>query len=184
MTKSRPNRNYVHTRHPARNPGGTPMNSLPLHPAIVHLPLALAVLMPILAAGFTWALWTGRAGPRAWIVIIALQGLLAASAFVAMRTGEADEDRVEAVVAKRVIHEHEEMAEQFLLATGVTWMLSGVVLLGGRRQVVTRSLAVCTVAATMAVAGLGLRVGHAGGELVYVHGAGAAYAPPASVPGR
>jgi len=38
------------------------MDALPLHPAVVHLPLGLAVLMPLLAAGFAWAAWTGRVG--------------------------------------------------------------------------------------------------------------------------
>jgi len=43
------------------------MNSMPLHPAIVHLPLAVAIFMPLIAIGFAWALWTGRMGPRAWL---------------------------------------------------------------------------------------------------------------------
>ena len=36
------------------------MTSLPLHPATVHLPLGLAFVIPLLAIGFLWALWTGR----------------------------------------------------------------------------------------------------------------------------
>jgi uncharacterized membrane protein len=150
------------------------MSSLPLHPAIVHLPLGLAILMPLLAGGFAWALWSGRVRPRAWMAVVALQALLVGSGMVAMNTGEAEEDRVEAVVQKSAIHEHEEFAEQFVWAAGGTLVLAGLVLVFQQRRV-SRGLAAAAVIATVAVAGLALRVGHAGGQLVYAHGAASAY---------
>lgn len=165
------------------------MNSLPLHPAIVHLPLGLAILMPLLAAGFAWALWSGRVRSRAWIAVVALQALLVGSGMLAMNTGEADEDRVEAVVQKSAIHQHEELAEQFVWTAGATLFLTGVVLLF-RQPKATRALTALSVVGTIAVAGMALRVGHAGGQLVYAHGAASAYtgaakasaAPPARTP--
>ena len=150
------------------------MNSLPLHPAIVHLPLGLAILMPLLSGGFAWALWSGRVRPRAWMAVVALQALLVASGMVAMNTGGAEEDRVEAVVQKSAIHQHEEFAEQFVWAAGATLVLAGLVLVF-RQSNVSRGLAAAAVVATVAVAGLALRVGHAGGQLVYAHGAASAY---------
>ena len=97
------------------------MTSLPLHPAIVHLPLGLAFVIPALAAGFAWALWTGRVRPRgAWLTVIALQALLLGSGFVAMNTGEREEDRVERIVPDAAIERHEEYAEQFVWAVGLT----------------------------------------------------------------
>jgi hypothetical protein len=150
------------------------MNALPWHPAVVHLPLALAMLMPLFAAGFAWALWTGRIRHRGWFVILGLQALLVGSGIVAMRTGEAEEDRVEAVLQRGVLHEHEELAEQFVWAAGATFVLAAGVLLF-RRPGATRALAAAAVAATVVVGGLGLRVGHAGGQLVYTHGAASAY---------
>ena len=39
----------------------------PLHPAVVHLPIALAVLIPVLAAAFVLAIATGRLPARAWL---------------------------------------------------------------------------------------------------------------------
>jgi uncharacterized membrane protein len=150
------------------------MSSLPLHPAIVHLPLGLAILMPLLAGGFAWALWSGRVRPRAWMAVVALQALLVASGMVAMNTGEAEEDRVESVVQKSAIHQHEEFAEQFVWAAGGTLVLAGLVLVF-RQTRVSRGLATAAVIATVAVAGLALRVGHAGGQLVYAHGAASAY---------
>jgi uncharacterized membrane protein len=163
------------------------MNSLPLHPAIVHLPLGLAMLMPVLAAGFAWAIWTGRLGLRAWLAIVALQGLLVGSALVAINTGGSEEEQVERVVPEQAIHQHEELAEQFAWASAAAMVLSALVLLG-RRSRVSGALSAATVLATLAVAALGLRVGHAGGQLVYGHNAASAYArsaieagaPPAS----
>ena len=155
------------------------MGSVPLHPAVVHLPLALAVLMPVLAAGVAWALWSRRVGQPAWLAIVALQALLLGSAVVAVNTGEAEEDRVEAVVDRSIIHEHEEMAEQFVWAVGLTLVLGGLVPVV-RRAALARALTAAFVAATVLVAVQGVRVGHAGGQLVYEHGAAAAYADRAS----
>jgi uncharacterized membrane protein len=157
------------------------MNSLPLHPALVHFPLGLAMLMPVLAAGFGWAIWTGRIGARAWLAIVALQGVLVGSALVAINTGGNEEERVEAVVPEGVLHQHEEFAEQFAWASGAACVLSALVLFG-RRSAVSHGLTAAAVAATVVVAALGIRVGHAGGQLVYSHNAASAYALAATNP--
>src|SRR5690349_22637683 len=159
------------------------MIPVPLHPAVVHLPLGLAMLMPALAAGFAYALWTGRVGHRAWLSVVALQALLLASGLVALKTGEAEEDRAEAVVPESAIHGHEEAAEQFVWAAGATLALAGLAPFF-RQRPVERALTGAMVLATLVVAGLGIRVGHAGGQLVYVHGAASVYVPaaPGSAP--
>jgi uncharacterized membrane protein len=157
------------------------MGSMPLHPAIVHLPLAIAILMPLIAAGVGWALWTGRIRPRAWLTVVAFQALLLGSGFVATRTGEAEEERVENVVQESALHLHEQLADQFVWAAGVTLVLTGLVLVV-RRPAAVRLVVSIVVAATIVVAALGLRVGHAGGQLVYVHGAASAYAQPPATP--
>lgn len=151
------------------------MNGLPLHPAIVHLPLGLAMLMPLIAAGFGWALLTRRVRPRAWAVVVALQALLLGSALVAINTGGQEEERVEAVVAESAIEAHEEAAEQFAWATGATLALTGLVLVFSAPAAAS-ALAAASLIATLIVGGLALRVGHAGGQLVYAQGAAAVYA--------
>ena len=103
------------------------MDALPLHPAVVHLPLGLAVLMPLLAAGFAWAAWTGRVGVNAWLAVIALQAVLVGSGYVAMQAGHAEEARVEKVVDESMIHEHEELGEQFVWGAGATLALAVLV---------------------------------------------------------
>jgi uncharacterized membrane protein len=150
------------------------MASLPLHPALVHLPLGLAFVMPFLAIGFAWALWKERIQARAWLAIVALQAVLLGAGLVAMNTGEREEGRVERIVPEAALEQHEGYAEQFMWATGVTLVLAGLVLTSRKRSL-TQSLALATVAGTVIVAAAALRVGHAGGRLVYAHNAGAAY---------
>jgi hypothetical protein len=151
------------------------MTPLPLHPAVVHLPLGLAFVMPVLAFGFTWALWTGRVHARGWITVVLFQALLLGGALAATNTGEREEDRVEAVVPHASLEQHEEYAEQFVRAVAVTLFMAALVLVF-TRQTVSRGLALATIVGTLIVAASALRVGHAGGQLVYVHNAGAAYA--------
>ena len=157
------------------------MTSLPLHPAIVHLPLGLAFVLPALAAGFAWALWYGRVRPRAWISIVALQALLLGAGLVAMNTGEHEEETVERVVPSAALERHEAYAEQFVWATGATLVLATLVLVL-RQRAIAHALILATVAGTVVVAAAAVRVGHAGGELVYAHHAGAAYASASHAP--
>jgi hypothetical protein len=134
-------------------------------------------VLPFLAAGFAWALWTGRISTRAWITIVALQAVLLGAGLVAMNTGEREEDGVESVVPHAAMEQHEELAEQFIWATGATLLAALMVLGTARRQPAARFLASATVIGTLVVAASAVRLGHAGGELVYRYNAGAAYAP-------
>ena len=90
---------------------------------------------------------------------------------------EREEERVEAVVPDAALEQHEAAAEQFVWATAATLLLAALVLVapGGAARLLTAT----TVLATMVVAAAAIRVGHAGGRLVYQHNAGAAYAAPA-----
>lgn len=151
------------------------MESLPLHPKLVHLPMALAVLMPLLTSGLLLAWWRGWFPKRTWVLACAAQALLLASGWLAMNTGEADEDRVERFVPGSAIEAHEEAAEVFVWGSGLVLALTLLPLvLGGVRA--ARIAALATVAATGVVLFLGFRVGEAGGALVYRHGAAAAFA--------
>jgi uncharacterized membrane protein len=150
------------------------MNGLPLHPALVHLPLGLAFVMPFLALIVGWALWTGRAPRRTWAIVVALQAVLLAGGLMALRTGEAQEDRVEPVVGETALARHEAAAQQFVWASALTLALAtaGLLLRQARPM---RSAVVLTTLASAVVTGLAVRTGHAGGQLVYVHGAASAY---------
>lgn len=145
----------------------------PLHPAVVHLPLALAVLLPLVLLGAIWAIHRGT-GPRSvWMVPVIALALLAGSAWIALETGENEEDRVEDVLAsERPLHEHEEAAETFLLLAGVVGVVGLGGLAGGRAGSAARWL---TVAGSVVLVASAIQVGSAGGELVYEHGAADAY---------
>lgn len=156
---------------------------MPLHPKLVHLPIALAVLMPLVSSGLLIAWWRGALQRRTWIIAIALQALLVASGLLALRTGEGDEERVERAVPEAVIEAHEEAAEGFVITAAVVL----VVALGAgliRRERAAKTLAALAALGTLGVLGAGYRTGQAGGDLVYRHGAASAWTSPGTqVPG-
>lgn len=150
------------------------MDTLPLHPKLIHLPIALAILMPMISAGLLLAWMKDLLPKRAWIVAVALQAVLVGSSVLAMRSGEDEEERVERVVPESAIETHEEAAEAF------TWTAAGalVLFIAGAAipgAAAARGAAGAATAATLVVLLLGYRVGQAGGALVYQHGAAAAY---------
>lgn len=153
------------------------MDGLPWHPKIVHLPLALAMLMPLVAGGLSIAWWRGVMPRRTWVIVWTLQAILVGGGVLAMRTGEADEERVERVVAERFIERHEQAAEAFVwAAAGVLLVMLVAALLPDER--VARVVATASVAGTVLVLALAYRAGDAGGRLVYQHGAASAFATP------
>ena len=149
----------------------------PLHPAIVHFPIVLAFLLPILAAGAVWAIRRGTNPRRAWAIPLAGAIALAVSAWAAVETGEAQDERVERVVAERPLSAHEEMAETFLAASAGLAVVAAVGLLGGFAG---RAARVVTAVGAVALVIGAARVGHSGGELVYRYNAASAYAPSSS----
>ena len=151
------------------------MSTLPLHPAFVHLPLGLAFAVPLVALGLTLWHLRGRVPRGAFAILLGLQALLVASGVVAMQLGERDERRVETVVAEQVIEAHEERAEAFLWAAGAVLAAAAALLFAPAR--LTLGLSATVAIATIAVAGLGVWTGAAGGEIVYSHGAARAFQP-------
>lgn len=150
------------------------MEALPLHPKLVHLPIALAVLLPLLTGGLLLAWWREWFPKRTWVLVVAAQAALLASGLLSMRTGEEDEERVERFVPESVIERHEEAAEQFVWASGIVLALTLLPLLL-RKPEAARIAGLGAALGTAVVLALGFRVGEAGGELVYRHGAAAAF---------
>lgn len=155
----------------------------PLHPAIVHFPIALAVLIPGLALIGTWLIYKSILPARSWVLILFLQALLVGSGWLALETGEQEEDRVERVVAENPIETHEEAAERFVLLAAIGLLACGAGLLPRHRGSLGR---VAGTVATIAILAAGIAVGRSGGELVYKHGAANAYldAPTATSSAR
>ena len=144
----------------------------PLHPALVHFPIVLALLAPFFVAGFLFAIHTRRLPARAWLAVVVLQAVIYGAAWATAQTGHKEEERVERVVQEDPIEEHEEAAEWFLWIAGLTVPVAGVGLLSGGLGTAGRGLALAgSLLAALAVA----RVGHTGGQLVYKYGAATAY---------
>ncbi len=144
----------------------------PLHPAIVHLPIALVLLLPFFALGAQVAIARGASPLRTWGLAAALAALLSVSAFVALETGEQQEDRVESIVPEPAFERHEESAEQFLTLSLAVLGVAALGLLRGRAGNAARWIA---TAGSVALLAAGVAVGHSGGELVYRFGAASAY---------
>ena len=156
------------------------MDELLFHPKVVHVPIALAVLMPLIAGGMLVAWWRDWLPRRTWIVVVALQAMLVGSAWVSLETGEDQEDAVEKFVPEGAIDAHEDAANWFLWGSALVLVLLAVpVVVSDARG--ARLLALVGTVGTLVVFAMGYRVGHLGGELVYRHGAARAYetsAPP------
>jgi uncharacterized membrane protein len=146
---------------------------LPFHPIVVHFPLALTFIMPVLIIVFALMIKMNKMQPQTWLIIIGLQLAVVVSGYVALESGEAEEDKVEKVVGKKLIHEHEEAAEIFVGSTVLVLVLS-IAVFFIRKDI--------GFAIKLGIAGLGLvscylayQTGHLGGEMVYGHGAASAY---------
>jgi uncharacterized membrane protein len=141
----------------------------------VHVPLALAVLLPVVSLLTALAI-TQRALPaRAWVGIFLLHLVLAGSAWAAVASGEREEEAVERIVGEGVLAEHEEGGERTFFASLLVLAVSGAGLLSGRAGARARQL---TVLVSLLPLGLALWTGHTGGELVYRHGAANAHVSP------
>src|SRR5690606_19215562 len=100
-----------------------PMLPDPLHPAIVHFPVVLATLLPLVALLGLPAVGRGTGPRKAWGDVTLVAFLLCASAFTAVKTGENEEDRVEEVVDHDTSHEHEEKGERLQLFAGIGFLV-------------------------------------------------------------
>src|SRR5512143_3084125 len=82
----------------------------PLHPAVVHFPIVFMILLPLVAAAAVWGIARGRAVRLTWAAPVALAVALAVSSWVAVETGEQQEERVEDTVGEPALEAHEESA--------------------------------------------------------------------------
>ena len=146
---------------------------LPLHPILVHFPIALlfaSVLFDLL--GRTLSRDSFREGAL-WLLGLGFIGGVAA----AIAGGMAEEAAEQAGIAESLIETHETLA-QITLGIMALMLLFRLFL---RNRFSTRTLAAYSVAATMGLIAL-IAAGHTGGNLVYQHGAGVTNAQHPSHP--
>ena len=150
------------------------MSDLPLHPIVVHLPIALSVLVPVVSTGILLAGHRGWLPRHAFLIAVALQLLLIGSGVVALKTGEPDAELAERVVPEAAIETHEEAAEVFVYAAGALG-LGFVAVAFLKDRPAAKTLAAIATSGSVAVLWLGYQAGHAGGRLVYECGAASAH---------
>jgi uncharacterized membrane protein len=152
----------------------------PIHPAIVHFPIVLAVLLPLVALGAFLLARRGTPIRTAWTGVAVTAALLTGSAWLALETGEEQEERVEKIVSEGALETHQDRATLFLYLSATALLLSAAGLARGRAGQVGRAAATITALALLPT---GYLVGHSGGELVYKYGAAQAYTSGPAQPG-
>lgn len=152
---------------------------VPLHPQTVHFPLALAVLVPLIALVVMIFIRKQKFSTHVWVLVAGLQVLTTATGYLSMETGEDEEKVVEQTVGKAPLHAHEERAEMFVALTVAASALAiAAVLVKPAAQFY---LMIASFIVMLVQSGMAWRAGASGGELVYIHQASRAYNVGASV---
>ncbi|MGE3510936.1 MAG: hypothetical protein AB7N65_18860, partial [Vicinamibacterales bacterium] len=102
----------------AESPAAYWSRPLPMHPKAVHIPMALCVLMPLIAAGVWLAVRRGMLTPRAWAIVAALQVATFGGGVAALLSGQDDGAKVEGYASDEALTTHENRAQIFLYAAG------------------------------------------------------------------
>lgn len=146
---------------------------VPFHPVVVHFPLAVTFVMPVLVFIFAYMIKLNKMNPKGWLIIVGLQLAVVISGYVALETGETEEDKVEKVLDKTYIHEHEESAEIFVGSTVIALVLSVAAFF--IRKDLGHPIKLSMGFIGLICCFLAYRAGHLGGEILYKHGGAAAY---------
>ena len=147
----------------------------PLHPVVVHFPIALSALTPLFACAIWLGIRRGRFARDTWALVVLFNLLLVGSVLLAHKTGEETADRVEKIVDEKYVDEHANAADWLLWTSIASLVVSGAGLLRDPRGGPARLAAIAIAVLVLSVS---VRVGHLGGQLVYKHGAARAYAEP------
>lgn len=155
------------------------MFDIPLHPIVVHFPIVLAILLPIAAFAALAIGYRQDKGRKFWVGVVSLNIFLVGSSFMAVQTGEKDEEKVEEVlISEAPLESHAEKAEFFLKMTGAVLVICALGLAPGALGLYGRGIGTL---ASLILVYLIVQVGHTGGQLIYKHGAAAAFTTNSSL---
>lgn len=143
------------------------LDLFPLHPMLVHFPIALLFTSVLFDAAGAWFKRDPFRGGALWLLILGLLGGVAA----AIAGGWAEEAAEKAGIAESMIETHETLAFVTLGIFGVLLLMRLVI----RNQFTRKSLVPYFLIAAIGLGTLSA-TGHYGGDLVYKQGAGVASA--------
>lgn len=146
---------------------------VPFHPLIAHFPLTLAFILPVLIVIFAFMIKINKMTPRGWLIIVGLQLVTTITGYVALESGEIEEELVQKVVPKEYIHEHENTAEIFVGSTVIALVVSIAAFF--LRKELQFYVKLCVALLSLVSCFFGYKTGKLGGELVYKHGAAGVY---------
>lgn len=146
---------------------------LPLHPFMAHIPLVLALCLPIVIVSSIVFIMKKKISPRLWWVPVIIQITIVVFSYIALETGEDQEDTVLQFVAKPFIQQHENAAEIFSGLGVILLGLMAVVLFVG--ESLARNLRFLTAVLSLIPLAAGLYAGRLGGAIAYTHGGAEAY---------
>ena len=144
------------------------------HPVIVHFPIVVTALMPFLILIFAYMIKINKMTPRGWLIIIGLQLVVTITGYVALESGEIEEEAVARVVDKTFINQHEEAAEIFVGTSVIVLVLSTAVFFLRTEFQFYSKLAIALISIVSTY--LGYHAGKLGKDLIYTHGAASVYA--------
>lgn len=148
----------------------------PLHPAVVHFPIALLLLGSVAAI---LAVFLRRWHLPVFAAVLLVFG--AAGAAVATATGDEAAERVGDIseAGEKGLEHHEDWGEMTRNIAIAAALLSVVAALTANKRTVGVAFSILTALCALAAAYAVAQTGHYGGELVYRHGAGVKIARPA-----
>lgn len=151
---------------------------IPLHPFLAHIPLVLALFMPIILGVSIFLIFKKKVPSQGWWVAVCIQLLVVIFSYIALSSGEAEEDLVANYVSKSFISKHENMAEVF---SGLSVILLGVLIVTNFvEEKVAKKLRIIAALFSVVPLGMGLYTGRLGGEIAYAYGGAQAYYDEAS----
>lgn len=141
----------------------------PLHPAVVHFPIALIIVGMVIAVA---SIFARRCGMQWAAALLLAAG--AVGAMVAVATGEEEAGTVGAIseAAESILEEHEEWAEMARNAAIAAAVLAIAAAAASNVRIAGRGLSAAAAVVSIAAAYSVAQAGHYGGGLVYRHGVG------------
>ena len=137
-----------------------------LHPALVHVPVGLALVLPVVVVGLAVARWREWVRPRSWSVVVLLQAIVVVGALLALQTGESLEEHGERMAGEAAVEAHEEAGDILAGASALGLLLFASVFLA-RSPRPLAALLTSSVAASLLLAALTAWTGHLGGQITH-----------------